>query len=369
MIAAIRSKYFERWLPGYVTHLARRLSAPRSTGTRHLLFALCDHYEPLWGDASHVVGVERVRAWTDAYPRLARAFTDADGRHPRHSFFFPGEQYRPGFLDALGTLARAGLGEVEYHLHHRDDTAESLRAQIDAHLSLFAQHGHLSRAADGRLRYGFIHGNWALANGRRDGRFCGVDNELQILFDSGCYADFTFPSVPDDSQPNIVNRIYWPTGDLSRARCYEQGEPARVGAVFHDRILLVQGPLALSRRPGRWSGRIENSALTAHDVPSLARARTWVAQHIHVQGRPDWTFVKVHTHGAPEAQAAALLGDGGRALHEALTTHFNDGQRWRLHYVTAREMFNVAMAAMGGASGDPAAHRDAVLAPPPCVVR
>ena len=29
------------------------------------------------------------------------------------------------------------------------------------------------------------------------------------------------------------------------------------------------------------------------------------------RGRPEWVFVKVHTHGAPEPQAASLLGEGG----------------------------------------------------------
>jgi hypothetical protein len=61
-----------------------------------------------------------------------------------------------------------------------------------------------------------------------------------------------------------------------------------------------------------------------------------------------------------------LLGDGFRALHQALA-HYNDGQRWRLHYVSAREMFNIACAAMDGRDGDPHRHRDYVLAPPPVV--
>jgi hypothetical protein len=92
---------------------------------------------------------------------------------------------------------------------------------------------------------------------------------------------------------------------------------------------------------------------------------SWVAQNIHVEGRPDWVFVKVHTLGAPEAEAAALLGEPGRALHRELTTRFNDGVRWKLHYVTAREMYNVVLAAVDGRSGDPHAFRDFRLAPPP----
>jgi hypothetical protein len=75
-------------------------------------------------------------------------------------------------------------------------------------------------------------------------------------------------------------------------------------------------------------------------------------------------FVKVHTHGAPEAQAESLLGAGGEALHRALQ-RYNDGRAWRLHYLTAREMYNVAAAAIDGREGDPNGFRDYLLPPPP----
>lgn len=155
-------------------------------GPRHLLFAICDHYEPLTGGASDVVGQSRVREWIEEYPRLAADFRDADGRPPRYGFFFPGEEYRPEFLDGLAQLASAGYGEVELHLHHEDDTPTQLTQSIETYLRQFAEHGHISRDADGRYRYAFIHGNWCLANARADGRMCGVDNELPLLFETGC---------------------------------------------------------------------------------------------------------------------------------------------------------------------------------------
>ena len=48
------------------------------------------------------------------------------------------------------------------------------------------------------MRYAFIHGNWCLANARKDRRWCWVDEELPLLFDTGCYADYTFPSAPEE---------------------------------------------------------------------------------------------------------------------------------------------------------------------------
>jgi hypothetical protein len=128
---------------------------------------------------------------------------------------------------------------------------------------------------------------------------------------------------------------------------------------------MIQGPLALARRSRGLGMRIECGALTAHDPGTPDRIRTWVAQGIHVAGRPEWIFVKVHTHGAPEAQAESLLGEPGRALHRALTREFNDGRRYVLHYVTAREMFNIALAGMAGQAGNPNQYRDYALSPPP----
>ncbi|HLL25941.1 MAG TPA: hypothetical protein VK427_27575, partial [Kofleriaceae bacterium] len=89
----------------------------------------------------------------------------------------------------------------------------------------------------------------------------------------------------------------------------------------------------------------------------------WISQGIHVEGRPEWVFVKVHTHGAIEKTAASLLGDGGAALHTALRGYMQRG--WGLHYVTAREMYNVARAAMDGKTGDPNAYFDYDVPPPP----
>jgi hypothetical protein len=237
VLAYLREKRFDTWLGGYARHALENATPPRVSGPRHVLFAFCDHWEPLWNDVSEAQAAARVRFWAEHYPRLAAEFRDADGRRPRHTFFFPGEQYRPSWLDALAKLARDGIGEVEVHLHHAGDTPETLRQGLYATVRSFAEHGHLARDPDGRTRYAFIHGNWCLANARADGSWCGVDAELPLLFETGCYADFTFPAAPDESQPNVVNQIYWPVGDLAVRRAYESGERAKVGEVRRDRIL------------------------------------------------------------------------------------------------------------------------------------
>lgn len=369
MLERIRSKHLHRWLGPWLAGAAGRVLRRRPPGLRHLLFAVCDHHEPLWSNASADVGLERIQAWAQRYPVLVRPFRDADGRPPRHSFFFPGEQYAPELLEPLAGLVRQGLGEVEVHLHHDGDTPETLARSLGQALADLDRHGLVARDSAGRPRWAFIHGNWCLANSRSDGRWCGVDAEIPLLFRAGCYADFTFPSAPDETQPGIVNRIYWPEGDLARRAAYRRGRRARVGEWHDDRLLLIQGPIGLARRQGRLGIRVDSGTLQAGDPPTEARVATWVAQDVHVEGRPEWVFVKCHTHGAPERNAAALLGAEGEAMHRCLTTRYNDGREWALHYVTAREMYNIAVAAMEGRAGDPGAYRDHVVPPPPAASR
>ena len=91
LIDYVRSKNLGGWAPSWVRHRAGRRAAPRVTGPRHLLFAFCDHWEPLWKGADDALGDARVEAWRTRWPELASRYRDADGCHPQHSFFFPGE--------------------------------------------------------------------------------------------------------------------------------------------------------------------------------------------------------------------------------------------------------------------------------------
>jgi hypothetical protein len=363
-VSRLASKQLHRWLPSYV---AQRLSAAVAARKRraplHVLFAVCDHWEPLFGGALDARGDARVATWIENYPILASGFSDSEGRPPRHTFFVPGEQLRDRWLESLRRLGASGFGEVELHLHHDGDDAASLRTDLARYVADLARHGHLGRV-DGRPQFAFIHGNWCLANARPDGRYCGVDDELAVLAEAGCYADLTFPAADNPSQPRFVNALRWPTGDLRGRRAYERSTPARVGERPRDRPLIVLGPTSIDVRRRPWKLAIEAGALTAHDPGTRARVRRWVDLGICVVGRPEWVFVKVHTHGAPEGEAAALLGPAGRRMHAELADRCR-ALGARLHYVTARELYNVACAAMDGHAGDPGRYRDYVVPAPP----
>ena len=89
----------------------------------------------------------------------------------------------------------------------------------------------------------------------------------------------------------------------------------------------------------------------------------WVAAGIHIQGRPDRIFIKLHCHGSADRNREALLGRDLDALFTDAESRFNDGSRYRLHYVTAREMFNLVKATEAGID-DVDSARDFVLPHP-----
>lgn len=351
------------WFWSYLTHQRRLAQLPNVTGTTHLMFCFVDHYEPLAAGADDALGMQRVERWVRDYRRVAGAYRDCDGRYPSHSFFYPEEEYRPEYLDAIASLCHDGFGEVEVHLHHDHDSASGLKEKLARFTDvLCAQHGVLSNVG-GKIPFAFIHGNWALDNSRQDGRWCGINNELIVLREAGCYADFTLPSAPSDTQTRTINAIYYAEDDPSRPKSHNVGVAMKVGGKTSGDLLIFQGPLALHwrhRKFGIWP-RIENGDIAPSDIPIEERAALWVKQHIHVEGRPEWLFIKVHTHGAIEENANFLFDGELRRLFECLENKYNDGVRYMLHYVSAREAYNIAKAAEDGKTGNPAGYRDFVL--------
>lgn len=353
------------WLPAYLSGLRKR---PRpGKGPVHVMFCFVDHYEPRWGKCDYETERARVRRWCEDYPKLCDGHRDADGRPPRHSFFFPEEEYRPEHMRDLVGLCAGGYGEIEVHLHHDNDTEAGLREKLRGFTRLLAdEYGALPVMPDGQVAWAFVHGNWALDNSRPDGRWCGVNNELIVLREEGCYADFTLPSAPDATQTRTINSIYYATDDPHCPKSHDHGEPVRVGGQPSGDLMIIQGPLGLNWRWRKFGvvPRIENADVRRTSPPRNDRTDLWVRTAIHVAGKPDWIFVKVHTHGTQEGDVDTLLGPPTAALFSDLEARYNDGERYKLHYVTAREMYNIVKAAEAGCSGDPGLYRDHVVPAP-----
>ena len=367
MKRAMKKLSYARWLPNYAWQRMTR-SAPH--GVVHLIVALADHFEP-----STVPGDVRARAsfseqlghlerWCSEYPRAVGAWHDNEGRALVHTYFYPAEQYDRRLVDVIAEHCHEGWGEIEIHLHHgldAPDTSANTRRQLEEFRdALVLNHRSLCFTEDSdQPRYAFVHGNFALANVAK-GYACGVDNEMQILADTGCYADFTLPTAAfHPAQIGKVNSLYECGLPLATRAPHRKGRDLKVGRPPQVFPLNIQGPLMLDfdRQARNRVGRFENAALTGANPPSMRRLRLWKEAAISVKDRPDWLFIKLHTHSMDPPQGEAVMG----APMQQFLTEFVGGaadRREVIHFVTAREMVNIILAACDGREGNPGDYRD-----------
>lgn len=367
----ILKKRMQYWLPSYVKgRIFCQRCLPEGKPI-DIMFCIVDHFEPAVLAAGPLIQKKRLEAWVLKYPALSDKHHDSDGNRAVHTWFFPPHEDENDNLETLTTLCRKGCGEIELHLHHDrippfPDSAETLEAKIKAAVDRYSKLGIFGLdKKDRKIRFGFVHGDWAL-NNSRSGKHCGVNNELEILSRLGCYADFTFPSLWE-SQPKNINAIYYAKNNPGKPKSHDAGINVKVGYHQAGDLMIIEGPLGLRLKIKRGLPfiAIEASNISSTDLPTPQRVRFWVDAAIHVTGRPDWIFIKVHTHGAPETNAGVLLGEDMDRMYSCLEEKYNDGERYRLHYVTAREMYNVIKAAEAGESGNPGRFRDYLIGKPP----
>ena len=364
---AARQRNMDRWLLPY---LAQRLTRPAPQPGKRVCLLLCvaDHFEPRHEARSPAQARDRVERWMTEYPRLFGEFRDADGRPPRHSFFYPLEQYDRWEMDQLAELCGQGLrrggsppAPRERHGRQPSQDARGVHRECwPTGMDCWPVIGGPERSSMGSST---ATGRWPTS--RPDGRCCGVDGELAVLKETGCYADFTFPSAPERNQPRTINRIYYAVrpAPATVARSRDRGGPGR-------RADAHPGPLALDWRRRKWGvmPRIENACLQGSQPPDTDRVRLWLSARVQVPTRPDWFFVKLHTHGAPEWNQAAVLAEPMRQLHEELARRSASDPLFTFHYVTAREMYNLARAAEAGWTGSVNEARDYELTAGGCSV-
>lgn len=362
-------KWAMPWLTRYPLwrggELARRLS--NKGGKQHLIFTIADHFEPAWMEGG-LYNLDTQRRRLDDYYQKARqtgeAVRDVDGTKFRHTNFYPAEQYHRPILETAAAMQAEGLGEVEVHLHHgveQPDTAANTRRQLIEFRDLLAEeHRCLSRwDGEGMPQYAFVHGNWALANSA-GGRCCGVDNEMEILAETGCYVDMSLPS-PGQTQVPMLNAIYECGLPFDQAVPHRAGTPVKVGQKAEKLPLIFTGPLIFnwSRRiKGLPVPRIDDGELAANQPMDLARLARWQKANISVLGRPEWVFIKLYCHGFFDYDQEACIGESARRFFSEIIENGVKTNSYDVYFASAREAFNMVLAAMDGNSGSPGQYRD-----------
>ena len=342
-------RHAEIWLLPYLKN--RLQKSVQHTKIRRAWVAITDHYEPLGMGASVDTALGRVAQWRDKWPRIAEdAPCDASGQRAQYSFFYPQEEYRRDLLDGIAEMVRLGVGDVEVHLHHDNEQRDTFIQKVTEFCHRLTDDHGLLRQQDGRTVFGFIHGNWALDNSRPDGKWCGLNGEIALLRDLGCYADFTMPSLPSPTQGRVVNQIYWCTNNSdNRPRSFDRGIEATINGGRRGDLLMITGPVAV-RFAGRLMPRVECGEIAGYDMPTPARVKQWfdVAPTIGED-----LFLKVYTHGAPERNLEPLLNGGlGNMFH--WLAEEADRRGIEIHWATAWQMYQAADKLICGRENVPA---------------
>lgn len=356
------------WLARYPFERAVNRLQQNAFEKKHIIFTIADHFEPSWS-ASGLLGLDaqlrRLDDWMETARKTGEAVRDCEGTKFRHTNFYPAEQYFPEILDKMAQLQAEGLGETEIHLHHgvdAPDTAENLRQALTDFRDCLADRHKLLSRFDGRgaPKYAFVHGNLALANSC-GGRFCGVDEEMQILAETGCYADMTLASAPDESQVAMINKIYECGLPLTEKVPHRRGRSLEAGRNHTQLPVIFTGPLVFNwtrRIKGLPVPRLEDGALVHNQPMDLARFNRWKNANITVKGRTDWIFVKLYCHGFFNHDQSACVGEDAREFFGKIIENGEKTGDYKVYFASAREAANMVFAATDGKSGAPGEFRD-----------
>ena len=224
-----------------------------------------------------------------------------------------------------------------------NDTADNLAGRCWRARDCFrSRHGLLARdRRTGQPVFGFIHGNWALDNSRPDGRWCGVNNELDVLRETGCYADFTFPSAPSPTQPRKINSIYYAVDDPERPRSHDRGIDVGTGPAPAQGLMLIQGPLVLDWRRPAVGHCCRGSRTAAFRSASRPISIAWPSG-----SRRGFRCPPARTGSSSSSTPMApmntshdvLLGEPMVRFHRALADRAESDANFHYHYVTARDV-------------------------------
>jgi hypothetical protein len=183
---------------------------------------------------------------------------------------------------------------------------------------------------------------------------------MQVLAETGCYADFTLPSTPHQSQVSRINAIYECGNPLDLARPHRSGPSVTTGR-RPALPIIFEGPLVFdwSRRiRGLPVPRIDDGALAKNYPLSIERFERWRSAGVSVAGRRNWIFVKLYSHGFFDWDQDAMIGaQMRRFMTEVLDVAEKTGS-FRVHFASAREAFNMVMAAVDGHGGSPGSYRN-----------
>jgi hypothetical protein len=337
------------WVYDYTKNEINKLLQFKDKKAKHVIFVMVDHYEQGVGEKA----IQKNNEWCDKFKKISDTSLDSYGNRFKYSWFYGYDHHNEDVLKKLSEMAYEGYGEVEMHWHlSKSDliTVENYGDTLKKAIAWFQKWGALITSDSiPKTAFAYIAGNWDLDASRKP-QSHGVTNQIEQLFKNGCYADFTYSTIGTAAQPSKVNSIYYCKDIVDKPKSYNTGSDVSVGKPVDSLLMIFEGPISIG-----WSGALEYGAVENDPRFKPERIKKWIDAGVHVKGNAEWVFVKVYSHGA---QSAKIVLDNDMALMlKCLKAYCND-DGYNLHYMTAREAYNVVKAAEAGENGDPENYRN-----------
>ena len=295
-----------------------------------------------------------ISVWLSQFRQISDSHKDSYGNKFRYTWFYPYDHHNGLVLKQLSEMVYKGYGEVELHWHRPPEIAQKFPHMLEEAIDWFHKYGALMSSEPPYLtHFGFVAGNWDLDNCRG---LTGINNDLEVLYRHGCYADFTFSTIGTDCQPRMVNTIYYAFDDPKKPKSYDVGVPVQVGKPRKG-LMIFEGPLLFTWK----NAGLEYGAVEYYAVPNSERINRWIDANVHVKGKPEWVFVKVYSHGCQSAEV--ILNHYLNSMLSSLQNICQE-REIKLHYMTAREAYNVVKAAEAGERGNPEQYRNYLIPQP-----
>lgn len=301
-------------------------------GATEVHYFHADHYEP-WGGGrglsdKSLRGVENFQRQTRSSPYGSKlslfysphlvhdldlgAKDDGESRRaPNDGVVFRrrSEQQDRQVSDVIRPLVTESAHEMHLHVHHEwwtrnhshldnvvskwvnaHSTNELDQARLDLFFSL-ATSMIANETGASFDRWGFVHGNWALAGS--DPQICQIENELSMIMRHGGFGDFTFPAGRSICDPRMEVPFTCLPLDVQRAYDLPEAQPTPVGR--NSRIM----------QPDRffiWNSRIKANyaSLDYYSVSNRDRFKqtefmveNWLSNSVVIE---NCLFIKTHAH-------------------------------------------------------------------------
>jgi hypothetical protein len=300
---------------------------------------------------------ESVESTLDVLSDLPLDYIDHDGHHFKMTIACDPCAIDPVTFDRLSELCASGAGEMEYMLSSVSHRSGVFENELERALAAFNSQGWAS-TNDSTISFAII-GNMAWD----DSITVLSGKQLRRLASAGCYADLSSPTMASPICSRRCNSIYAASSESTEGSSSVSTSTLKAGAISKGEVLVIDSPLLIDWMDWRnlTAPFVEEGHLRAGDSPDRRRAMSWIRANVHVTGRPDWIFVKLIFDIQSNTTATRRESS---ALRQALE-HMESlcGDQFRLHYVTAREMCNIARAAEARKSGDAGQYRDYLVKP------